>query len=322
MNKVSFFTLSFSLLLVTYFAVAGLIAFFTVKIVGIPIGKKMFTKIVLTILAFTPLYIAVALLLSKVLERDLKRLSKAVKNLPSSEEMPESFVKEVDDLAKVLSLQSGRIKDLLEAQRMMLYRIAHDLKTPVTNLKNVLLAMKDGVISEDERGFYTERLIAEADKINTFLNRILEDLKKISRNLEREKVNLCAFLKDVEVLWKFRFERKGINLKIECKDNAVVEIPPADLEEILNNLLENSLNHTKEGFVKIEAFRRGEGVVIRVEDTGTGISQPKLREAYRRGSLGLYIVRELTWKNGGNLKIHSSEKGTVAELEFISISKL
>lgn len=316
MNKVSFFTLSFSLLLVTYFAVAGLIAFFTVKIVGIPIGKKMFTKIVLTILAFTPLYIAVALLLSRLLEKDLKKLSNAVKDLPFSEEMPKSFVKEVDELAEALSLQSERIKDLLEAQRMMLYRIAHDLKTPVTNLRNVLLAMKEGVISEDERDFYTEKLIAETDKINSFLNEILEDLKKISRNLEREKVNLCAFLKDVEVLWKFRFEKKGIDLQVECKDDPTLEIPPADLEEIVNNLLENSLNHTKEGFVKVEALSRNESVVIKIEDTGTGISQPKLREAYRRGSLGLYIVRELTWKNGGNLKIYSSEKGTTVEVEF------
>lgn len=316
MSRVSFLTVCFTALFLTYLVVASLVAFFTVKIIGVPIGKKMFTKIVLSIISFVPLYILIAYLLSKLVSRDLSRLSKAVKELPFTEDIPGSRIAEIDELAETISLQSGRIREMMEAQRFMLYRIAHDLRTPITNLRNVLSAMEEDLIGEEERRSYLRKLIKETERMESLLEEALSSVRKISRRLEPERVNLCEFLRDVEDIWRVRFEKKGIGFSFKCEGEPIVEIPLQDLEEIVNNLLENAYKNTKTGEVRVRVLPEEDRVVVSFEDTGEGISTPRLQEAYRRGSLGLYIVRELTWKNGGRIEIETSEKGTSVRLFF------
>ena len=316
MSRVSFLTVCFTALFLTYLVVASLVAFFTVKIIGVPIGKRMFTKIVLSIVSFIPLYILIAYLLSKLVSRDLSKLSKAVRDLPFNEEMPRSRITEIDELSGTISLQSGRIREMMEAQRFMLYRIAHDLRTPLTNLRNVLLAMEEGLIGEGEKGSYLRKLIRETERMESLLEDALSSVRKISRRLEPERVNLCEFFRDVEYLWRVRFEKKGIGFSLECEGDFAIEIPLQDLEEIVNNLLENAYRNTEKGEVKVRVSSTEDRVIISFEDTGGGISTPRLQEAYRRGSLGLYIVRELTWKNGGRIEIGTSEKGTSVRLFF------
>jgi len=205
---------------------------------------------------------------------------------------------------------------MMEAQRFMLYRIAHDLRTPITNLKNVLLAMEEGVIGEEEKRSYLRKLIRETERMESLLEDALSSVRKISRRLEPERVNLCEFFRDVEYLWRVRFEKKGIGFSLECEGDFAIEIPLQDLEEIVNNLLENAYRNTEKGEVKVRVSSTEDRVIISFEDTGGGISTPRLQEAYRRGSLGLYIVRELTWKNGGRIEIGTSEKGTSVRLFF------
>ncbi len=303
-------------LFATYLIVASLIAFFTVKIIGIPIGKKMFTKIVLSIVSFIPVYLVIAFLLSKFVSRDLKRLEESVRGLPFSGRTPRSWIKEIDKLGEVISLQAERIRELIDAQRFMLYRITHDLKTPITNIKNVISAIKDGVISEDEQKEYLGKLLRETDRMNALLDEALSNLKKVSRKTETRELDLCSFLKELVDIWQIRCKEKGLRLKLDCEDGISLKIPPTDLEEIINNLIDNALKHTNRGWVSISAYKESSKVLIKVRDTGNGFNSARLQDAYRKGSLGLYIVRELTWKNGGQVEINTLDGGTEVVLSF------
>lgn len=316
MSKLSFFTVLFSLLFLTYLVVAGLIAFFTVKIVGIPIGKKMFTKIVLSILAFIPLYILIAYLLSKFVSRDLLKLEEGVRKLPFSGDIPRSWVKEIDRLGEVISTQSERIAGMIEAQRFMLYRITHDLKTPLTNLRNVLLALKEGVIKPEEESFYIEKLLKETYKMESLLDEALSSIKKVSRDTEKREVNLCTFLEEFGSLWKPRLSKHGVELRVSCPSDKGIKASPSDLEEIFNNLIDNVLKHTDSKLIEIKVQEDKSWIEITVRDEGKGLNPAVLREAYRKGSLGLYIVKELTWRNSGEFKVRSSENGTEVVLRF------
>lgn len=306
----------FVLLFLTYLIVASLIAFFTVKIVGIPIGKKMFLKIVASILVFVPVYVFIAYLISKFVSRDLLRLEESVKKLPFTGDVPESGIREVQRLGEVLSLQSERIRSMVETQRLMLYRIAHDLRTPLTNLRNVLTAFRDGVIGEEERDLYIEKLLRETDKMGVLLEEALYNMKKVSRKTERSRVNLCAFLEELKAIWKLRLMERGVNLLVSCDGEVSVSVSPVDLEEILNNVIENSLKHTSSRSIEIGVVRKEDWVELTLRDDGNGFDSAKLMEAYRQGSLGLYIVRELTWRNGGEFRINTSGEGTEVVLRF------
>ncbi len=307
------------LLFITYIVVAGLIAFFTVKIVGIPIGKKMFTKIVLSILAFTPVYLLIAYALSRFVSRDLMRLEESVRKLPFSGEAPKSWIREINRLGEVISRQSERIGDMVEAQRLMLYRVAHDLRTPLTNFKNVLLALREGLIDESERELYLDKLVNEADKMENFLEEALSDIKKVSRETKRRRIALCSFLKEFEAVWKLRLMKDNVVLLLNCPEEVELNVSPLDLEEILNNLIDNVLKHSDSRIIELSARELEGTVLISVRDDGRGMDSAKLREAYRRGSLGLYIVRELVWRNGGELSINSSADGTEVVLRFPAV---
>ena len=295
---------------------ASLIAFFTVKIVGIPIGKKMLTKIVLSILAFVPLYLLLAYLLSRFLSRDIRRLEESVRKLPYGGEPEDSWIEEVDSLSKVIGRQAERIREIIEVQRLTLYRIAHDLRTPLTNVRNVILAIKEGVIPPPEREMYLDKVIKETDRIKDLLEEALSILRKVSRETRIERIELCSHLREILSLWEVRLRSERVKLIFECEDKVYIKASPLDLEEIINNPLENSLRHAHPKEIRFYTHKEGDRVLVELSDAGRGADTAKLKEAYRKGSLGLYIVRELTWRNGGSVEIGSSEKGTRVVLSF------
>ena len=315
----SFFTVCFVALFVTYLVVASLIAFFTVKIIGIPIGKRMFAKIVLSIVAFIPLYLVIAYLLSKFVSRDLIRLERSLRDLPYSFRHKGSWIREIDRLSKAVEDQSRRIKEIIEAQRLVIYRLAHDLRTPVTNLKNILQGIKEGVISEEERDEYLGKAIDQAQRIGSLLEGALSEVRKVSRKRDIRRLDLCRVLKGIEEVWGLRFRERGLDLEVVCRGPLEVEVSPLDLEEVLNNLIDNAFKNTDRGRVTVEAWREGDEVVLRVEDTGRGMEEGRLMEAYKKGSLGLYIVRELVWRNRGEVIFESTGTGTRVVIRIPSV---
>ncbi len=308
----------FGSLFVTYVVVASLIAFFTVKIVGIPIGKKMFTKIVLSIVAFIPLYVLLAYLLSRFVSKDLTDLEESVREFPFTKDTGSSFIKEIDRLGEVIKLQSERIKAMVEAQRFMLYRIAHDIRTPLTNIKNVMEGIRDGVVGESERDTYMEKVVEEVDKATAFLEEALSNLKRVNRDTPKERIDVCTFIENLLPLWRLNFQTKGISVVVRCDRDVFLVMPPIDLEEILNNILLNVLKHTSASEIRIEVVKEDGKVFLKVKDNGEGFDKAKIKDSYRKGSLGLYIVRELVWKNGGQIDIRSGEEGTEVVIAFRS----
>ncbi len=307
MSKVSFFGVIFGSLFLTYLVVAGLIAFFTVKIIGIPIGMKMFTKIVLTIILFIPLYLLISYMLSRLFTRDLKRLEGSLENLPDIEEVPDSRIREFSRLGEVIRSQARRIAGMLSDQRLMIYRLAHDLRTPTANIKNVLSAIKDRVIPPEEVDAYLDKAIGEADRIGDLLEFALSGLKKVVSEEQRERVNLADLINRLTEDWNHRTD--GFEITSLC-DEVNLDMPRRDLEEIINNLIENAVLHSGGTRVVVSACSRNGEVVIEVADNGKGADRDLLINSYRRGSLGLYIVKELVWKRGGDIDIESGKGGT------------
>ena len=300
----------------TYLAVASLIAFFTVKIVGIPIGPKMFSKIVLSITLFIPLYLLIAYLISRFVSRDLLRLERQLSDLPERTQFGDSRIREISRLSKALSRQARRISQLIEAQRLMLYRLAHDLRTPVSNIRNVISGIKDGVIKGREREIYLSKALEETLKIERLLESSLSKLRKIGRESRPEEVDLKEFFNSLGSIWKVKTKREGIILTLEVADRPKLRIPRDDLEEIVGNLIDNALKHSGCSEVWVRAFEDGNRVYLIVEDDGRGIKEEKLVDSYKRGSLGFYLVRELTWKWGGEVSFEKPQKGTRVVISF------
>ncbi len=303
-------------MLTTYVVIASLIAFFTVKIVGVPIGRKMTAKIVLSIIMFTPIYVLLAYLLSKLISGEIEKLNRSAKQLPFNKSVGESFISEVDSLANTIRLQAERIMEILEAQRFLLIRMAHDLRTPITNVRNVLQAIKEGVIGKEESGEYIDRLIMETQKMEELIEEILADMRRSVRKSQPERLNLSNLLREIVEIWKLRFDSKGLELLAELEEDIEVYLSPVDLQEVINNLLENALNNTERGRVKVSLRKKDRDVEIEISDSGTGIQEGEIMKAYRQGRLGIYIVKELVWRNGGSLEMSSGGAGSSVKVRF------
>jgi two-component system sensor histidine kinase MtrB len=164
---------------------------------------------------------------------------------------------------------------------------------------------------------------------------LLEDLLEISRfdagvvRLEPVEVDLGRLLDEViDALDPIAHGRKvGVSLVVDTREGApLVAADPRRLDRVFSNLVKNAIEHTTEGAVRVNAARRDEDVVIKVEDEGEGIPAEDLPHIFERfyradahrakttggTGLGLAIALENVHLHGGSITVASEVgKGSV-----------
>jgi signal transduction histidine kinase len=201
--------------------------------------------------------------------------------------------------------------------------VSHELKTPVTAIStnsSVALKYADGMREGDREKF---EMILSASKQ---MNRLLEDLLQLEgiERAERAPVNvateLSKVLSDVRRITNWLQQEKQIDLVLELQSELYIQCSEEELFQILQNLLENAFRYTPNGGrVTISASRERTMIVIRVSDTGIGISPddlPKIFDRFWRADkarsraevgsgLGLSITKSLVTKLKGSIDAES-----------------
>ena len=220
-------------------------------------------------------------------------------------------------LENTLKIKSRKLKDFNELQQNLLYMTAHDLKSPISNLKMLLQLMNTGhqdinyhanfteLVSRMETvvGGLTDILRAQNDTDSkaesVLLAELIENIKsEHKKNLHEIKGTVCI---DLEPDFKFRF------------------IKPF-LYSILNNLISNSIKYRSSSRnleISVSAKKVKKQVLIEVVDNGIGMDLNKIGKnlfrPFKRFStnangtgLGLYIVYHIVKKNGGTINVDSA----------------
>ncbi|MHC5797136.1 sensor histidine kinase [Lacisediminihabitans sp. FW035] len=231
---------------------------------------------------------------------------------------------EFKHLNDAFNRMSDQIAGHEDARRRLLSDIAHELRSPLTNIRGWLEAADDGMeVSEAElRGI----LLKEALR----LQRITTDLQLLTNAeagelpIHLEPVDLASLVKDVVA--GHRPGAFGPALNVAVLGPIVVETDPDRLRQVLDNLIVNAVRHTPPGgSVQITAERGRDDVRLVVADTGSGISQadlPHIFDRFWRGDpsrmregestgLGLSIVRALVDVLDGRITVRSDQSGTV-----------
>src|SRR6266581_2141244 len=157
---------------------------------------------------------------------------------------------------------------------------------------------------------------------------LLEDLLEISRfdagvvRLEPVEVDLGRLLDEViDALDPIAHGRKvSVSLVVDTREGApLVAADPRRLDRVFSNLVKNAIEHTTEGAVRVNAARRDDEVVIKVEDEGEGIPAEDLLHIFERfyradahrakttggTGLGLAIALENVHLHGGSITVTS-----------------
>lgn len=244
---------------------------------------------------------------------------------------------ELDRLAIGLNQMLARIGELMSGLREVSDNIAHDLRTPLTRLRNhAEEALRVGGDEAAWRAALT-RTIEESDN----LIRVFDALLMIARaeaGADRAgvaRVDLCEAAADVAELYEPLAEEKGFALRVACEPGLAVEGRRELIGQALANLIDNALKYgaapagaNRANEVEIDARREGADVVIEVGDRGPGVS-PQDRERVfdrfvrlesartRPGSgLGLSLVSAVARLHGGTVRLEDNAPGLRVRLSL------
>lgn len=232
------------------------------------------------------------------------------------------------DLA-TLALHFNRMTETLERndteRRALLADIAHELRTPLSVLRGRLEGIVDGVYPANEAN------IAQALEETYLLERLVEDLRLLtlaeSRQLhfELKETDLVDLLKRIVTLFVPQAENKQIALELETMvKNLLIKIDSQRLEQVIGNLIGNSLRHVPAGGkISIDAQNYEGSIVIKVSDTGSGIPEDELPFIFDRfwrseksrarvsggAGLGLAICKQLVEAQGGTISANNRPSG-------------
>ncbi|MGC4876691.1 sensor histidine kinase [Micromonospora sp. DT43] len=228
---------------------------------------------------------------------------------------------EIARLAEAFNDMSERREHLEQLRRAMVSDIAHEMRTPVTNIRGWLEAAEDGVAALDQR--LVSSLLEEA----TLLQHVIADLQDLAQadagalRLHPEQVYLADLLPQVAEAHRVQADSANVHLSVRVDADPQVYADPVRLRQAVGNLVANAVRHTPaDGSVTISARTANGEVTIAVADTGSGIlaeDLPRVFDRFWRGErsrsrqtggsgLGLAIVRKLAEAHNGTVDATST----------------
>jgi signal transduction histidine kinase len=238
-----------------------------------------------------------------------------------------------------ISIRSGRGRARLDRERSdLVATVAHELRSPLTGVKGFVQAMLNrwDKLSDEQKKLMLTTVAADSDR----LSRLIAELLDVAR-IDTGRLQLHPRPSDAALLVRRIVDSvtAGTARAIQLDVNEPlpeIHADPDKFTQVVTNLVENGLRHG-EGQVRVslsalrpdaergDGARAGppdvhvaEGVLIVVEDQGTGIPVELRRQVFtkfwkggaRGGSgLGLYLVGGLVKAHGGTVTIGDAESG-------------
>ena len=223
------------------------------------------------------------------------------------------------------NLQEANLK-LRQVDQMkteFLANISHELRTPLSVIIAYTEAMRDGLVSEQDREHFLSVIADNGDHLLRLINDLL-DLSKLEVSQTMLSFSLSHIHDVVRSLWP-KVEEDAAQKRIEVSFEPGYEIPVVYIDnrritQVLMCLIQNAIKFTDAGGrVDVSTKRTGQGVVVQVKDTGAGISEeqmPNLFDTFRQldGSstrkwgglgIGLAIARHIVELHGGRIWVES-----------------
>jgi signal transduction histidine kinase len=238
---------------------------------------------------------------------------------------------EFDELAKHLNSMLIRIEQLLTGMRQVTDNIAHDLRQPLSRLRNrleiTLLEKRDPI----EYQQVLSETIKDADDLIRTFNALLEIAQTEAGSFRGEwnSVELSKLLEGLGELYQELAESQGKHLTINVQQDLKVTGNRHLLAQAISNLLDNAIKYShKKGQIVLEAKQQLDGLVVKISDNGSGIPVEKyslVLERFARldsarstsgNGLGLSLVKAVMELHSATLSFEDNQPGLMIQLLF------
>jgi len=235
---------------------------------------------------------------------------------------------ELGTLAQSFNSMAAELERAEKLKRDMVADCAHELRSPLTNLRGYLEAIGDGLLKPDHE------TVQALEKQVGALSHLVDELRDLTLaesgqlELKRQPEDVARIIEQEVKAVQGTAAAAGILLKADVPHS----LPPANIDhlriaQVLRNLLDNAIAHTPGGgSIIVSASEQGNLLAVKVADTGEGIPAddiPFIFERFYRvdksraratggSGLGLTIAKRLVESHGGTIEVHSEPgKGSV-----------
>jgi len=215
-------------------------------------------------------------------------------------------------------------RKLDKLRKDFLANVSHELRTPISMLQGYSEAIIDGIVeTDDEKKEVAQIIYDESLRIGRLVNELLDLAKMESGNIQLQYCKTDMEKLTKKIMRKFSNLAKEQEIELDSQLDTRLKdvlIDPDRIEQVLTNLIDNALRHTKRtGKITIKSKKTILGeMLIEVIDTGVGIPEEdlpfvferfyKADKARIRGSgtgLGLSIVKNIIQAHGGSISVSS-----------------
>jgi signal transduction histidine kinase len=251
--------------------------------------------------------------------RQLELVTEAIAGGDFSRRLTIASGDEIAGLADSVNRMAADLSRLEAARREFIARISHDLRTPLTAIKGLVVNLQD--VAPDEMQPSLATMNEQADRLIRLVNDLLT-LSRLQRGelkLAFSNVDLCGVARSAASLAGEKARRLGVSLSLDLPEYGASVSGDADrLQQAIINLLDNALKATSVGGrVGVQVSTIEEEVLLVVKDTGRGLVPEEMARAfepYYRGSgggagLGLTIAREIVEAHAGRIWLKSLPQG-------------
>lgn len=244
---------------------------------------------------------------------------------------------ELGELALAFNAMADGLSRHEALRRNMVSDIAHELRTPLSNVRGYLEAIQDGLVKPDRE------VIDSLHEEVMLLNRLVDDLQELAL-AESGQLHLRPIpaqldkiaLKSLTALQR-KITEKNLTIETDFAPNLPeIEVDPERIGQVLRNLLSNAITYTPPGGrIILRAQAAGNCVEVSVQDNGIGIAPEHLSFVFERfyrvdesrtrstggAGLGLAIVQQLVQAHGGQVNIESQVgTGTTITMTLPTVS--
>jgi signal transduction histidine kinase len=233
---------------------------------------------------------------------------------------------ELYDMAVSFNNMADSVQSMEESRRSLMASVSHDLRTPMTTISGFADAMLDGTIPPDKQQEYLQIISSETKR----LSRMASSMLQVSRLESGAPLNKTAFdlsemIRRVVISFERKLEEKQLEILLDIPESQQITADHDALFQVVYNLFDNAVKFTPDkGTVTIYMHVSGGTVQFNILNTGSPIPAEQLRHVFDRfykgdasrginkngSGLGLYIVKTIVNRHGGDIWANSGEDRT------------
>jgi two-component system sensor histidine kinase GlrK len=292
--------------------------------------KQVQDLLLLQALALIPLALILAIIFSVLINRPLRRLGAAIRRLGAGEfstAVAVSGPQDIRELGEHLDWLRKRLSELDEQKRLFLHHVSHELKTPLTSLREGAELLRDEVVGRlnDEQREVADILRENSLQLQTQVEALLNFNAALAQEGLQHQETIALHTLLPEIINKHRLTLRARSIEVHT------ELQPVRLcgereqvRTLLDNLLSNAIKYSpRGGQVRLRLWTEDDQARIDVIDDGPGIDAalrgqifepffqgPEQARGHVKGTgLGLAIAQRYARLHRGSIEVQDSQEG-------------